>query len=114
MPETPELIPIARLLALLPEESRLADVVRAQVPSSESGRPGAAVHPAARALLTRVLVAQAPLHLPTIRSGLFSTCEEAFIEHRVLRLAYVDGQGRTTERWVEPHGLLLRRSGWSL
>lgn len=97
------------LLALLPRQSRLGSMVRARLTASAS------VLPSAMGLLTRVLVVEVPRReVPLADDEIFFACEDGFIEHRLLKLSYVDGRGAESERTVEPHGLQLGKTGWSL
>jgi predicted DNA-binding transcriptional regulator YafY len=47
-----------------------------------------------------------------IHKDLVSRFEEAFTTNRMLGFGYIDREGATTQRRVEPHGLLLRAPLW--
>ena len=100
---------VSSVAALLPPASRLAAMMRA---AAAPERP--TIHPASFRTLARVLVADVPERVPAMDDVVFRTCETAFLEHRELRLGYSDAENRVTVRMVEPHGLLLRRTGWLL
>ncbi len=50
--------------------------------------------------------------LGTTDRSLLSTFERAFRDSLGLRFGYTDAAGRSSERHVEPHGLLLRAPAW--
>jgi predicted DNA-binding transcriptional regulator YafY len=108
-----EPIAVDLLLAALPPSSKIGAIVRTRV-----GTLPTSIHPATMRLLSRVLVIGAPPpgagHMSARTETMFVACESAFLEHRLLLLAYVDARGRATERLVEPHGLALRTTGWSV
>lgn len=70
-----------------------------------------------RAVLRRVVVGPAPTE--AVRAGakppsqdVIDTFEEAFTARHGLGFDYVDREGRTTARLVEPHGLLVQPPIW--
>lgn len=74
---------------------------------------------ALRSLSKRVVVGQpaGPAVLATLGpppAELLSVFEAAFTECRCLAFGYVDRHGRTSQRVVEPHGLLLEPPAWYL
>ena len=106
---SPAIVDVEALARSLPSSSKLAAMMRA---TSIDG--SVALHPAAHRLLARVLVVQVPADAPAIDARIFAVCEEGFLQHRQLRIGYVDDQGSDSARRVEPHGLLVRRTGWLL
>ncbi len=100
---------IDELRQALPRRSRLGDILN---------RPESVLRPETVRVLARILLdpgrKQRDPVTPLLRPEAFLACEIGFIECRRLRVEYVDSKGARTERTIEPHGLLMRFSTWSI
>jgi predicted DNA-binding transcriptional regulator YafY len=70
-------------------------------------------------VLERVVVGIPPSEIALASAGpieqdVYSACKEAFLSGSTLRLDYVDRHGKTSERVVAPHGLLVQPPLWYL
>ncbi|MBI1753227.1 MAG: WYL domain-containing protein [Acidobacteria bacterium] len=70
-------------------------------------------------LLRRVVVGRPPsaalcAESGSVRPSVYAACEGAFVRSCELDLVYVDAHGATSQRRIQPHGLLIQAPLWYL
>jgi predicted DNA-binding transcriptional regulator YafY len=104
---------LPELVRRLPRQSALGMLLRGVL-----ARPDRPLDPTLLGLASRLLLVPGPTShasvRPLVRPAIFAATEHAFVECLALRIEYVNARGEHTRRVVEPHGLLLNATTWSV
>ncbi len=105
---------LAAVLGSLPAGQTLAPAVDKVLGSVSSERRTAILAVIERIVMSRPARPGVAECAEPLDAGVYRTCERAFIRGLALQLDYVDRKGASTQRVVEPHGLLVAPPLWYL